>query len=179
MASGSQDYWMTKSRFVADVLENIFAGIETGGDLVNALDALDGTMDGVLTLSELNTSSVKTNLDTLITKLTDNIAQLVLAVTQLTGVHSDTTDWLDYGVQDGSGLVRTPWSLISSVNSKRNVLEVTHVSLNNMEYSRDGSTKAGDFPYLGDVVVHDSPGFWLRSTQAAGSNYSFHEESAI
>ena len=73
MASGSEDNWMTKSRFVRTILDNIFTGLGTGSDLIDALDALDGTMDGKLTLSELNISSVKTNLDTSNTKLQTSI----------------------------------------------------------------------------------------------------------
>jgi hypothetical protein len=59
-------------------LLSVNANLITGGDLLNKLDALDGTMDGKLDLTQLNASSVKTNLDTAITKLNDVIDKINL-----------------------------------------------------------------------------------------------------
>lgn len=165
---------MTKSRFVGTILDNIFSGLGTGSDLIDALDSLDGTMDGVLTLSDLNISSVKTNLDTVVTKLTSVVSELVDAVTELTGVHSDTTSMIDYSQNDwNGGSDTTMWYLIASANSKRNVLSVT--VLTSCYYSRNGSTSSGTIS--GSADFHDAPGLWVKNVSGSGT-WTAHEEWA-
>ena len=174
MASGSEDYWMTKSRFVGTILDNIFTGLGTGSDLLDALDALDGTMDGKLTLSELNTSSVKTNLDTVITKLTTTVSNLVTSVTKLTAINTDTTAMIDFAQDDFSGSYFTgAWYLVSAINLKRNVLSVTVQTT--AYYSRDGSTSSGTIS--GTANFNDTPGVWLKGVSGSG-NWDAHEEWA-
>ena len=175
MASGSEDYWMTKSRFVANILDSLLGGLQSGGDILDALDALDGTMDGVLTLSDLNISSVKTNLDTSNTKLQTSIDKLILAITQLTGIHTDTTAMIDFAQEDTAGTAYSgAWYLVASVNAKRNML-VVDIN-NNCELSRDGSTKDSDVG-SGEFTVYDAPGVWLKSIPAS-SAWTAHEEWA-
>ena len=176
MASGSEDYWMTKSRFVGTILDNIFTGLGTGSDLIDALDALDGTMDGKLTLSELNTSSVKTNLDTSNTKLQTSIDKLVLAITQLTGIHSDTTDMIDFATDSGNGYVYDDgWYLIASSNGRRISLAIT--ASNPGTFSRNGTGSAGSFG-SGTFYFYDSPGVWLKAASGVEVIWSSVEISA-
>ena len=180
MASGSEDYWMTKSRFVGTILDNIFTGLGSGSDLLDALDALDGTMDGKLTLSQLNTSSVKTNLDTSNTKLQTSIDKLILAITQLTGIHTDTTDMINFATASGGGTLVTPggFVLVSGVNARRNSLTINNTGGNGCDYSRDGSTDDGDIGAGNDVVFYDAPGVWLKAWGAGNTTYTWNEVSA-
>ena len=57
MAHGSEDYWMTKSRLFADLLESIIAAISTDGSVITALDGIDGKVDNVITLDQLNSGA--------------------------------------------------------------------------------------------------------------------------
>ncbi len=179
MASGSEDYWMTKSRFIGSILDNIFSGLGTGGDLLDALDALDGTMDGKLTLSELNTSSVKTNLDTSNTKLQTSIDKLILAITQLTGIHSDTTDMIAYSSEDTSGSsIQSVVSLISSENVTRNLLKITNTSGESAGVSReDPYNQIGTISGGSDSTFFGAEGVWLKGLSGAIS-WTAHEEWA-
>lgn len=53
MASGSEDYWMTTSRLLADLMQAIKDSLITGSDLLNKLDNLNAISGGKLDLSTL------------------------------------------------------------------------------------------------------------------------------
>lgn len=84
MASGSEDYWMTQTRLIGNLLDQIYASLTAGGDLMTLLDLLDGKFDGTLDLDGLDTDitillanllGIETSVETggdLITKL-DNL----------------------------------------------------------------------------------------------------------
>lgn len=55
MASGSEDYWTTNNRLIATLIQAIKDSISTGGTLINALDVIDGHVDGLLNVSQLTT----------------------------------------------------------------------------------------------------------------------------
>jgi len=178
MASGAQDYWQSSNDAMLGLLDDIKSGLLTGSDLLNQLDALDGTMDGKLDLSELNSSTVVTNLSTLITRLDTQITKLTSSVTQLTGIHSDTTDLLAFGEEDTSGRAYDDtWYLISGVNAKRNMLKITLGAEGGCTYSRDGSSSAGTIGSGSEATFYDSPGVWLKSILSDNS-WLAHEETA-
>lgn len=54
MAYGSEDYWMSSNRLLATLMTNIKDALLEGSGLLAKLDALDGTMGGVITLADLN-----------------------------------------------------------------------------------------------------------------------------
>ncbi|KKN25075.1 hypothetical protein LCGC14_0888580 [marine sediment metagenome] len=201
MASGAKDYWQSSERAMVGLLESIKSGLLTGSDLLNAfaaidtagiitaletgsnlvdkLDALDGTVDGLLDLTELNSSSVVTNLATLITRLDTTITKLTDSITQLTGIHSDTTAMIDYSQDDGSGNIPDTWVLISSANPKRNVLELTNTGGNDARYSRNGGTTThGYIAQSSSANFYDSESVHVRCESGWSSSYSFHEEWA-
>jgi len=81
MAHGSEDYWMTKGRLLADLIDAIKTSVTAGGDLLTKLDAIDGTIDGRITLSDLNSAECQmlaklTNIDTTGAKNEDLLTKL-------------------------------------------------------------------------------------------------------
>lgn len=156
MSTGSPDYW-----------PSIYGLYE----LADKLDSLDGTMDGRLTLSELNGSNVVTQLEAAVSELVDTVAELV-------GVHSDTTAMIDYSQADTSGSAYGAWVLVSDINLKRNVLLLTITGGYTMNYSRDGgSTTAGTIASQGSAQFHSSAGIWVQCTSGWNA-FTAHEEWA-
>ena len=91
MAHGSPDYWISDVSYLADLLTQVRDALLVGSDMIDAIDALDGTIDGLLTLGELNISAVKTNIDTLLTK-TDLVNTKLDSVKGVLDVHSTKLD---------------------------------------------------------------------------------------
>lgn len=54
MSYGSEDYWMSSSRLMATLMTNIKDAIIEGSGLFEKLDAIDGGLDGIITLADLN-----------------------------------------------------------------------------------------------------------------------------
>jgi len=54
MAYGSEDYWMSSSRLMAALMTDIKDAIIEGSGLFEKLDAIDGGLDGIITLADLN-----------------------------------------------------------------------------------------------------------------------------
>lgn len=54
MAYGSEDYWMSSSRLMATLMTAIKDAIIEGSGLFEKLDAIDGGLDGIITLADLN-----------------------------------------------------------------------------------------------------------------------------
>lgn len=54
MATGSPDYWATRTNRMNSILAAIAASLEEGGALVTALDSMDGKLDGIVDLTKLS-----------------------------------------------------------------------------------------------------------------------------
>jgi hypothetical protein len=54
MAKGSTDYWLTQSNFLPALIAQIKDAVIEGSALINRLDAIDGGLDGVINLDQLN-----------------------------------------------------------------------------------------------------------------------------
>lgn len=54
MATGSPDYWMSSNYFLGALMTEIKAAILDNSEILAKLDVLDGTMNGVITLDQLN-----------------------------------------------------------------------------------------------------------------------------
>ena len=160
MASGAKDYWQSSEQAMIGLLESIESGLLTGSDLLNQLDALDGTMDGRLDLTELNSSNVVVELQNVVSGLNDSIDELVLAVAQLVGVHTDTTSMVAFSSESWGGSFGKVWTLIADVNVRRNMLRITLGASPGSFYSRDGSTNHGSLNVSGDTIFYDPAGVW-------------------
>ena len=180
MASGKEDYYfpdVTLTPLLAKLDEQLVAlaliatKLETGSTMVDALDALDGTVDGLLTLGELNGSQIHTD-------LVANIAELVLTVAELVGVHADTSELIDYSQEDTSGTAGLGGNTIqvSSINLKRNMLRVNNNGGGGITYSRtNGGATAGTIGAGSSATFFDTAGVWLGS----GANaWTAHHEWA-
>lgn len=107
MATGSPDYWASKYALY---------------ELADKLDALDGTMDGRLTLDELNLSDVKTNLDSSLTKLDTQISRLVDTVSGLLNVLTSNQNQeaiLLFGVPPYKMIVDTDYDYFADCDNNR------------------------------------------------------------
>lgn len=159
-------------------LVGIDTSVTTGGNLIDKLDALDGTMDGRLTVAQLNASDVKDELTAIVQNLDGTIGTLKASIDELVGVHTDTTAMVNFAEQDWGGSYGSDtWTLVSDINVRRNLLEVTVSQA--AYYSRDnGATTAGTIQASGTGVFHDSAGVWLQKTSAGSGNFEAHEEWA-
>lgn len=109
MASGREDYYFPDvelTAMLAKMDDNITAlgvistnlgdvntalalvatKLSTGADMIDALDALDGTVDGLLTLGELNSSQLHDDLVLTIAELVDAVAELTAHSGQFTDI---------------------------------------------------------------------------------------------
>ena len=149
-----------------------------GKNLLTKLDALDGVADGKLDLSQMQTFDIFYDSVAGKSRLEQSIAQLVLTVEELVGVHSDTTDMVAYGEEDSNGTVfSSVWHLVASTNQRRNMLEVSHVGGGLAYFSRDNSSIYGSIPQDGSTIFYDPPGVWLKAW-SSGSSFTAHEEWA-
>ncbi len=194
MASGREDYYFPDIELTAMLAKmddnitalgvistdldavNIALGVvadklSIGEDLIDSLDLLDGTMDGRLTLGELDASQIHDD-------LVASIDQLVLTVAELVGVHADTTDLIAMGEEDTSGTAGDGSNivLVSGINQKRNVLVVNNTDGNQISYARTyNAANAGVINSGSSATFHDAPGVWLGS---GITNWTAHEEWA-
>jgi hypothetical protein len=76
MAKGSPDYWGIADNSLAAAIAAVRTSLLTGSDLITKLADLVTGVGNNLTLAQLNASSVKTNLDTSLTKLQSIITNI-------------------------------------------------------------------------------------------------------
>ncbi|KKN36643.1 hypothetical protein LCGC14_0771660 [marine sediment metagenome] len=153
--------------------------VDGGGlNLLTKLDELDGVSDGVLDLNLLSTFDIFYDSVAGKSRLEVSIDKLILAITELTDIHTDTTSMVAFGSESWSGSGGTAsWTLVASINDRRNMLRVTHTSGVRLDYSRNGSTTAGQIAYLGSTIFYDSPGVWVKGVGGTGY-YDGYEEWA-
>lgn len=152
-----------------------------GLNLLTKLDLLDGVEDGKLDLNLLKTFDIFYDNATIESRLQSSIDQLILAVAQLVGVHTDTTAMIDFAEEDYNGeATQVAWSLVSSVHATRNLLLVNNLDdTYPIYYSRDGSSSAGSIGSESSATFYDSPGVWLKAYVGSGGSYwTAHEEWA-
>lgn len=147
MAHGSEDYWMSSSRFLANTIYAVKNALIEGSGLLAKLDSLDGTMGGVITLADLNSgqcemlakllgieTSVLTGGD-LLNKLDalDGTMDGRLTVAELTSVQADLLAKLtgiDASLLAGSDLLNKLDALDGTMDGKLTVAELTSVQAN-------------------------------------------------
>lgn len=150
-----------------------------GLNLLTKLDELDGVVDGKLDLSQMQTFDIFYDSVAAKSRLEVSIDKLILAVTQLTGVHTDTTAMVAFGSESWDGnAFSTDWVLVADANDRRNMLRVTHTGGAMLYYSRNGSTSAGSIPQEGSTIFYDSPGVWVKSYGPGSGAYDAYEEWA-
>ncbi len=153
--------------------------VDGGGlNLLTKLDALDGVEDGRLDLSLMQTFDIFYDSVAGKSRLEQSIDELVLAVAQLVGVHTDTTSMIAFGSESWNGSYDTStWSLVSDDNDRRNLLRVGVTYI--VDYSRDGgSTTAGQIAENSTSVFHDAPGVWIKGSGGYGGAFDAYEEWA-
>ena len=153
--------------------------VDGGGlNLLTKLDALDGVEDGRLDLSLMQTFDIFYDSVAGKSRLELSIDELVLAVAELVGVHTDTTSMIAFGSETWDGVYGSgSWTLVSDDNDRRNLLRVTVSTIT--DYSRDGgSTTAGQIGSGGTGVFHDTPGVWLKAIGGSGHTFDAYEEWA-
>lgn len=214
MASGKVDYFfpdISLTPLLAKMDENlvkldaITAKLSIGEDLIDSLDMLDGTMDDrltlgqldtsnvvtnlatiiseELTLSQLNTSNVVTNLATIITRLDTSITKLTNQITQLLSIATSTEQGSKFGYMKVDTSADTLLDYRNTTMYNRYFLAKTHVS-NTADITfilkRDTVTKQTFVLSPGGYRYHyESAGadFWNWVTVVAASGEQHFEYS--
>ncbi|KKM79599.1 hypothetical protein LCGC14_1348330 [marine sediment metagenome] len=154
--------------------------VDAGGlNLLTKLDELDGVADGKLDLDLLKTFDIFYDSVAGKGRLEISIDKLILAITELTDIHTDTTSMVAFGSESWSGAAPfQSWGLVASINDRRNMLRLDHTTSAVVYYSRDGSTNHGTLPAPGQVIFYDSPGVWVWRQSGSTGAYDAYEEWA-